>query len=286
MKKINVEIRILISMSLLFFFISSFTNAQDVSKIDPIDYSTGGFDPSINQLQPKYVGHNLEVVYLMLARLKSITEKKDEFETTSDFKKRSESEFKKPILNSLTLDSIFAFKVKYCNTSYDADKQQLTITCEFFRVYKSFRDNEKVPEDLHSIIWKYELINRGSYGGSNAFGATVEVTRHETNRYELVVCNYDDFPTTKSSENGYERVFLTVDLNVRQEQARIMKSSIATLFISKLTTPFSLKDVDYSPATITSPLSTTTNSFYVFANLIEVWFYDINTGQILLKIKK
>jgi len=260
--------------------------SQTGSEIDLKGYSTTGFDLSAKQLPSQYLGHNLGVVYLKLSQLKATTEKKDEFETTSDFKKRIESEFKKPILGPLTLTSIFAFKAKGTNTSYDADNQQLAVTCELSPVFVQNLSTEKIPEGLESVNWESEVIDRGSYEGTNAFGATVEVSREEFYRYELALSNYDDFPTKKSSDGGFERVSFTTHLNVLPEQARIMKTSIGTLFISKLTTPFSLTNANYSAATFTSPLSTTTITFYVFANLIEIWFYDIDTGRILSKIKK
>lgn len=287
MKKLRLALIVsTLSVGLLLILISFPTLGQDQLEIDISGYSTTIFNPATEQLPSQYKGHNLGFLYLNIEQLKSRTAKKDEFETTSDFKKRTEAEFKRPILGTLSLDDIYAFKAAKCETSYDADNQQITAICELSPVKILNSYDEKIPKGLQAVTWKSDDIERGSYLGTNAFGATVKVSVYKSISYELALLNYDDFPTEKSGGVYSKQVSFVLKLYTTPEQARALKSSLGVLLISKLAAPYTSGDIMCSAPTFRSPRSWTFITFYVFAKLLEIWFYDIQTGQIISKIKK
>jgi hypothetical protein len=132
-----------------------------------------------------------------------------------------------------------------------------------------------------SVVWKDDYINRGSYVGTNAFGATVDVDKYEWNRVEVVIQNYGAFSTEIQREKSGSRIDYTlahesfeVSFSAKSEEARILKRSVGVLLVCKLSGPFVTDDQSFQGATFDSPSQTTSHYFYLHTKLLEIWYYD------------
>jgi hypothetical protein len=75
---------------------------------DTITYIEQAFDPTAIKLPTQYMGHDPKILVDPLVELLK-SSKKDEFETTAEFRSRIHKQQSLPILGSLTIDDIFAF---------------------------------------------------------------------------------------------------------------------------------------------------------------------------------
>lgn len=83
------------------------------------------FDPSVRQLPPRYRGTDLGgLAAAIRAREQKLV--KDEFETTAQFRERTEAERAKPLHGTLRANSLLA-AVLPVDASYDADRAVMTV---------------------------------------------------------------------------------------------------------------------------------------------------------------
>jgi len=64
-----------------------------------------------------------------------------------------------------------------------------------------------------------------------------------------------------------------------------MKDGLAAVALCRLVEPFIISTYDSTEATISIPLASRDRSYYLTADLVELWIYDRASGIVLSKIR-
>ena len=266
-------------------------------------YLNISFDSSIQKIPVPYFGHDIEQVYKGFNTRKE-TERKDEFDTTEQYQRRSAEQAGKPIFGSVSQDSILAFVVNP-SSEYDADSQTLTISLKTSVVWQSFTIDES---RLAVYIKRGEMTKLKSIG-QNAYGAKVEIETTHAKRFELAIHNISNFeteevldeyqkesrrrmlemsakynlPETSFKEKG--KIVFVKRFKMGLEEARAVKGKIAALILAKPIAPYISYGEIYRGATFSNPTEFFSQMYYVDVDLFEIWIYDKISGEIISKIK-
>jgi hypothetical protein len=276
-----------------------------VEKKEPAPaYSTQPFDLSAGSLSPNFRGHNAIAIYKSLAARKTGADK-GEFETTEAYRQRLDREASAPLVGSLTKDSTFAFVVKGIDSQYDADSQVLHARAKLSRV----TEGVSLSENRMALTWDIVSKDHSSYVGTNAYGASVKVERNISDFYEIAFDNYLNFPTVKYlgkveqevvDENTKRYADLGIqhpdsdfdylkhtgffaDLKLDVPTAVKAKENLRLLLICKLSEPQTIEGSMYDKPTIDNPNEYLITNYSINTHLLEIWFFDNSTGQVLAK---
>ncbi|MCX5822279.1 MAG: hypothetical protein NTY86_01915, partial [Deltaproteobacteria bacterium] len=204
------------------------------------------FDINTEKLPPNFTGTDIIKLYTIL--LKKAPLKKDEFETTADYEKKS-------MVAVADTDDVYAFKLDpHMNLRsgvtvypYNADAQNLQIDIETSPLSKyTFQDYRS------SMIIKHVAGTSKSHMGSNAFGAKVLVTSLTGKQYGIALTNQKDFGTSRYDGSSVETTLMsnrTISLiiEIPPDKAKILKNKIGVLLLCK-TRLYKLKE-DTTPST-------------------------------------
>ena len=268
------------------------TSTKSIKKTSSYDISP--FDLNIKQLPIDYKGVNPLILYNQLEN-RSSNLIKSEYETTLEFQSRQLVIRDKLIVGKIGVDSLIALKLgiaKYKNIKikYNADTEMMNIKIKL--------------DDLVNIDYKYddtkrknELIeedNSSTYIGSNAFGATKEVTKSKTTSYNILFENWQCYSNSieKREMQGLGNN-LSVDLKIDaitakriDENANDSKNSeLGCLYIGTLTEPYISKGYFYNAATFEDPTEYSKSYKYINLTVHEIWLFNTKTGQIYNKLK-
>lgn len=195
-----------------------------------------------------------------------------------------------PIAGSLFYDSLLAFYLDGFPTSdddilYDIAKSSFKIYLRLAPVCKKI----EVLENRRSISSRKSLL-MDSYYATNAFNTTVKVEKTSWINYEIELNNWQEFPIEKLGlgKFGIQIYAIKAEISVGIEEAKKLKEGkkIKAIVIGKLRAPFLTLGGMIEKPTINNPKDFSSLSHYLNVELYEVWFYDINSGKILGKIKK
>jgi hypothetical protein len=203
---------------------------------------------------PNFTGQDVKLLSSKLSDLKTRLTK-NEFETTAEYDKRVADEIRKPIIDNLTLNDTFYLVVSSAplglESTYNADSQKMNF---FVTVWK----NERA-----------EIYRR--YGGRDK-RAIYDLT--DANLYQIHLDSaaifFDDtngFPLSKKFWDGFSA---DVPLNV-EEAKRIKKTARAAILV-KFEEPYALRSYR--------------DDSQLQVRLIDVYFFDQQTGKILAKMSQ
>jgi hypothetical protein len=206
--------------------------------------------------------------------------KKDEFETSDQYKIRQHSEVdalnveRKP--GSPTKVFFTGKEFQSWNWSFNADKGELTAPMR-----SAYGSSDPAPTEKFSSIGlvAVELSREGSYGDSytatNGFGAKAIISKITANQYGLAI--------TKSS---FPLRMPTIVLKQTPEQAKSVKSGkTGVLYGYSIAEPYWREFYTHLPPTIENPTDIDYISHYVVADLVCSLIYDTTTNQILYSMK-
>jgi hypothetical protein len=220
-------------------------------------------------------GHDVREVYRAL-KARSQLEEKSEFETTQAYRERIAKTRTRPVLGALPLDAAFVFEVEKQSVRYDADAQQLEIVLMLFPV----KNGLHYDENAESLPSTFSERSHGSYVGTNAFGAAVDVSTLWAESYPLVVKNVASFPGDMRAGR-----LLKKTLTVAPEEAKRAKENLRVFAISRLAPPFTSEGEVYIPATFDIPQEFHATYYYVHVEVLALWFYDAGTGRVITRIE-
>lgn len=269
-------------------------------------YTTQPLDVSVSSLPAGFRGHDAAEIYKRLAERTKVSTK-SEFETTEAYRQRVQLEASKPLTGSLTQRSTFAFVIGKLDAKYDADQQVMYIKAKLSRV----KEGAALDEDKRSLLW--DIVNRdnSSYTGSNAYGAQVQVERKVADFYEVAFANHQRFPIVsylndiaqevadnrkkryeslgiKEPEQNYDFMKDTAfaaEIKMDAQAAMKSKPNLRLLLVCRLLTPPIIEGSTYSKPTVDNPRENLFLSYSLNTEALEVWFFDVVTGQIHAKQK-
>ena len=178
-----------------------------------------------------------------------------------------------PLIGSIKMVDNFALVVK-TESDYNADNKSLKISLPHARSWSRW-------SKFTLGIEGQEIYNdKEEYVGSNAFGATVNVSEHTQGHAVLAVNNSSAYDIYRSPYGGIN--FTLNDVSV--ENAKIMKGNLSALCIFKLDSPFIGLDGLNSKATIDNPIALIIINHLVYGIISEIIVFDDKSGEILHRI--
>ena len=243
-----------VSPYLLVFLTLCVVNSLEAQNQPPIklppsqssDWDIRPFNIDAEKLPSRYFGHPLAFVSDEVANRDKV-KKKDEFETTTEYRARIEKLDAQPLWRELTASSLWAFAIPYdgessyrspLNASYNADLSILTVV----------------------------LNMSGAYTG-----LVVKQTDEERSSLFLPSQSLRQFAEFRSSLDGNRVVYrdstqVPLKISMERDIARRAKPNLAVLLIGNIG-----ETQAYTSA--------------VTLNLQQIWLYDLATGTVFARIK-
>ncbi len=264
------------------------------------EYDDRPFDINADELPPGYRGHDPELIYGKIAdRRESL--KKSEFESVERYRTRVAHETAQPLTGNLSFTNAFAFRFRPAESVYSADQRILHMFCELSPVLENGAANAK--ERSIRIRTQPQVDNRYSY--TNAYGKKVEIEENKFQEYAAAFSNYGEFPMErlvlpslrqaleKESKKGQpvvvdsrmEHEFIIGSIGLTAAEAKRVKDRIMVLAVCNLTDPYVTSDTVSEKPTSDRMREYLAQYFYIHVKLLELWFYDLDTGDILMKLK-
>ncbi len=201
-----------------------------------------------NSLPPNFTGHDTGALFTKLSDLKNRL-LKSEFETTSDYERRVTQEMKKLLLDNRTVTDTFSLVVSNIEASYDADSQEMQFFLPVEESYSStFRRDKKTAYDLKDV---------------NPYSIQWRDDGHYSTK-ELV---FDEMGSLVLTTREYRKGFLAKAALGIDEAKRLKKMAKAVVIVQ-----FEEPYVGYIEQ--------------LQVRLIDVYFFDPKTGNILAKISQ
>lgn len=255
---------------------------QDKSKKpSKTKYLTVPYNESI-RITPDFLGHDLKAIIDVLTKRKEFF-KKGEFETTQEFNERINREQIKPILGTVSLDSKLAFVAqKYrrflldVKTSYDADSNLFSI--EIPSSYEGFISEAIINGGDRLIGYEKgysldsQIVDLGTYKGSNAYGATVEVEKIGYITWVL-------FPGRVIEKQN-------IQLTMNRDAAINLKDNMGVMFICKIIKSDPIdKQSRLSKPTFQDPKEILFLEYRLRVEIMEIKIFNKRTGSVYHTIK-
>jgi hypothetical protein len=248
------------------------------------------FDSSREALPPNYQGFNIETVFKRLS-LRSATLSKKEFETTEQHRQRLKKEESIPVIGSrLTVNDLLAFTITRTEieSEYQADKHLLRVAISV----GSVQERAENARGMRSLNLRSNHVDEGSYIATNAFGTRIRVKGRRIDAYELACDNANEFGMSKYLRREQRTLGLTlptdslvIDMDMDTATAIKAKQNLRAIVLVKLISPYTSKATYYDNATFDNPVSYYQVYYYVIARLVEVWLYDVTSGEIYSKVR-
>jgi hypothetical protein len=231
-------------------------------------FATAPLDINVETLPPAYLGHSCRGVAKALIALNPA---KDEYETTTAYKERTDALASKPLVGSTAITDYVAFLQTWVpiTSKYDADSGTLTIDGYALPSMTMVKSRAAT-----SIVVDMNIVSKSTYSASNAYGKQVEVTKTNIRGCALA---FPEFGYGYRLQNYHASVQMTA------EEARAVKGNIGALFVGKLTEPYWAEYSNYAKPTIDSPTEAYWSGDALVMKNIQVWLFDKVTGRIYQK---
>ncbi len=230
-------------------------------------YSTAAFDRNADTLPAHFEGHDAEAMYNAISRLKE-----DAVAATA-------------VTGQLKpQDKLFAFSVDLegavNNWVRGYNKLERRLELRYImsgnQVTEGWNWGHNVDPQT-TDYYRYKYLPLKDY--------TVKKQADDVWKYEYMVTFanlYDFYPRTVDDDAGFVAM-----LPLGQDDAfKLLKSnSLRMLAVCKLTPPWHAQSSTFWKATDTAPYDFMLKKRYLYADLLEVWFYDYLSGKVLAKIK-
>ena len=263
-------------------------------------YLSVPFDPDTQRIPVPYFGHDIEQVYNAFENRKK-AERKDEFETTEQYRTRLAKQADEPLFGSVNRDAVFAF-VKSPDMNYDLDIHTMTISLPTSAVWQSVQ----IDKSRLALRIKFGKTIEEKTMGQNAYGAQVEIKKIYAQAFELAIHNQSNFETENVLPENERRQWeenpdiakmlgslietmkkpaFVQRIKIQPQQARAAKDQIAVLLLAKLTSPYTSYGAVLSKATFKDPTDFFGQMYYVDVDLQQIWLYHKTSGEIIAKTK-
>ena len=267
----------------------------------PPEFDNRPFDIAIQQLPPRYLGCDAELVYTRIKNGKE-TSKKGEFEGTEGPRGGAERQALLPLAKTLDLGSTYAFRYNPEERIYDTHERILHVYCPLSAVLENGKENET----RRGLRVKYQPRVDNKHIGTDASGKKVEFEELKFREYLVAFANFGEFPVEritlpsmkqaaeKDAKKGApggsldERLkpeTITANIHVTPKDTEQLEESIAMLVVCELVEPYIASDTVQQIPTPEKPRDYLAQYYYLSVRLLELWFYDFDTGKVLMKMK-
>jgi hypothetical protein len=246
-----------------------------------LTYSSSELNRAAHQLPAQFKGNDIALVSRkLLARQRQA--EKSEFETTEQWQYRLATLRSNPIVGKMTGESTWTFPLLTVLPMYDADKQVLDI-------YVPLYDNDLHDRtDFRRVMESREESDSRHHMASNAFGVRVRVLDSFSTSYSIAANNWSAFALEKDrrpTEEGGGLDSIHTAIPSEPNKARRIKDGLAAVALCRLVEPFCIATYDSTKATISIPVASRSQFYYLTVDLVELWIYDRASGIVLSKIR-
>jgi hypothetical protein len=218
----------------------------------PPEVDNRPFDITLQQLPPQYLAYDAELAYTRIRNGKE-NSKKGELEA-----------------------STYAFRFNPEERFYNVPDRILHVYCPLSKVLQ----NGKEDETRRGLRVKYQPRVDNKHIGTNACGAKVEFEELKFREYLVAFNNFREFPVR---QNGSETI--TGEIRALPADAAQLEERIAVLLVCALMDPYVASDSVQQKPTPERPRDYFAQYYYLNVHLLELWFYNFDTGKVLLKMK-
>jgi hypothetical protein len=243
------------------------------------EYDKTPFDMTIENLLPAYTGHDSLAVYDMLNNAKK---------------------------SSLTEDrlsgNVYAFQVRPMEIYYNSRGYVLNVNIELVTILTS--EAEKKAKRGFMVRYEPQMDNRFTY--TDAKGKKIEIEEVKFREYIIVFDYPAAFPVEriavpsvtetmeKKSGKGnpetnlfdiLKKEVISVGFNVQPSEAAQLRESTRLLVLCNLELPYTASMTVKRKGTLEKPGEYSAEYSYLYVRLLELWFYDVITGKVMMKIK-
>ncbi|MHB1271425.1 MAG: hypothetical protein ACYCZD_01425 [Rhodanobacter sp.] len=233
------------------------------------------------KVAPGFSGQDADAV---VRELRKVTSKKSEYETDSAFAARQEK--------ALSSEPLAIADGELCvvdrdlglgNTDYDPESGTLWVHI-FLNHTNTWFDGKNL-HDVFQIYVKEHNRKESSYVGTNAFGASVQVSK--TKRSATYV-SFDGATTTRTLEHAgvvvHKDIYLALPLQIPSAHAQTMDRAIRVAYLYKLRSPLLATNDSFDLPKIDSPFEMDEKQTLIVASLTGIMIFDNKTGSVLKSI--
>jgi len=230
-------------------------------------------------IPPQYAGMPIRTIFEALEKRTQLA--KGEFESSADFNQRQKTALESALIGQVHVSDILAFVIPVQKKSYsepfyytyDADNGEALLTMSANR--KTFNNigspnysiqSERLRYDSYEI--KSDSAPTEKYAASNAYGATVNVTKFDSTNYT--------FATFGSG--GYS---LKVQMDAKRAASEL--PTLKALLLVKLREPYAAYDYFHADPTRDTPTEIIEHTKSLVGDVLGVVFYSGRSGEIVAK---
>ncbi len=249
-------------------------------------YSTEALDLTTTKLPAGYMGHDPERLYTALAGKFS---EKGEFESTQEYEARLAQARTTPVIANLSLSDTFAGQIDLSKGThevrYDADQKVLRVTLELDLAVLdtgSFRYENRLKE----IRLKERTKVLDVYTGKTAAGVEREVPKRQMDSWELLFTNFQSFPFKRGK---YADVTFDMELPIALPMdvpaAKAAKPNLRALAVFQFKEPYIRNYENHVMPTLSLPEERLLHWYFLVTEVKEIWFYNLEMGEVYSKIR-
>ena len=214
---------------------------------------------------------------------------------TDDFSSQEERQlYEAALAEKMKSIGSFAF-VSKCLKKYVADRQVFEIKSPAFGINDLMLDKPN-PEalKLRKLIIGRTNVEKDTYTGQNAFGATTKIIREVSDIYVIAYPSGEYFEPISLVTPGssvisvslpyrYNFVYYTTSLSVAREEARDAEKDISCVAVVSIDPPYVFRFKERDTPTRESPFDRTTNGFAFYGKLDHLLTVNMATGVVYSK---
>jgi hypothetical protein len=196
----------------------------------------------------------------------------------------------------------YAFRLDVVERSYDVEKQVLQVFCEL----SSVLEDGKADERRRGFRVKYQPQLDNRYTSNDGQGKKIEIEEIKFREYAVVFTNFAEFPVERlvlpntrralekeqkktvpaaKADESLKREVIVGKIQLAPKAARNVGEAIMVLAVCELVEPYATSDVVWQRPTPEKLREYMGQYFYLHARLVELWFYDFETGSVLERMK-
>jgi hypothetical protein len=264
------------------------------------EFDTASFDITRQQLPPVYLGHNVQPIYDAINDRK--TEGTNLTETGARNPGNASHAIYLPLTGTLNFDSVYAFQIVPAENSYSAREQTIQSYCPLSTVLAEGME-DKTRKGFR-IAYSPQMDTHYTY--TDAKGRQIEVEDVKFRDYTIAFENFGQFPlekavlpsakqeaekghrqgdTTSRSDDASEHEMIIGRFTLPPAEAEQFEESLRLLAVCRMVDPYVTSETVHRTGTPEKPGEYLAQHKYLHVRLLELWFYDIATGKVLMKIK-
>ena len=233
-----------------------------------------------SKVVPGFRGHDTDAV---VGKLKRVVTPKDEYESEQAFAERLNRVLKSsPLAISEGSLCVVDQNLGLGNTEYDPESETLWVYI-FLKHEKSWFDGKNIHNDFQIYVSERKRKD-SSYTGSNAFGASVQVSKVERS---ATYVSFDRQETTSVLESAgavYKDDYLALPLNIPAKKAKALQGAVRVAYRYKLRPPLLGSYQSFELPKLNWPFEREENQTLVAASLTGIIVFDNKNGDVLRSI--